>query len=232
MNAKSTVARPRGRRPSVDDFDLRDHMLDVAMQLFAERGIAATTVAQIAAAAGVTSAMVHYYFTNRERLLDAIVEERLAQAIAFVWRPTEPRIDDDPFALVGELVDRFFDVTHRMPWLPSIWLREIVHEGGLLRERMVRRIPLDHVGRLAERIRGAQQAGTLNPALEPAFLFHSIVALVMLPLATAKLWQSARGMPPIDRDVLHRHVRALLGSGMQPPAPARRARARSPRRPS
>ncbi|WDR86637.1 TetR/AcrR family transcriptional regulator [Burkholderia ambifaria] len=232
MNAKSTVARPRGRRPSVEDFDLRDHMLDVAIQLFAEHGIAATTVAQIAAAAGVTSAMVHYYFTNREQLLDAIVEERLAQVIAFVWRPTAPQIENDPFALVAELVDRFFDVTHRMPWLPSIWLREIVHEGGLLRERMVRRIPLEHVGRFAERIRAAQQAGTLNPSLEPAFLFHSIIALVMLPLATAKLWQSARGLPPIDRDVLHRHVRALLGSGMQPPLTARDAHSRSPRRPS
>ncbi|VWB45911.1 TetR family transcriptional regulator [Burkholderia arboris] len=233
MSAKSTDPKPRGRRPSVDDFDLRGHMLDVAIQLFAERGIAATTVAQIAAAAGVTSAMVHYYFTNREQLLDAIVEERLAQVIAFVWRPTEPRIENDPFALVAELVDRFFDVTHRMPWLPSIWLREIVHEGGLLRERMVRRIPLEHIGRFAERIRAAQQAGTLNPALEPAFLFHSIIALVMLPLATAKLWQSARGLPPIDRDALHRHVRALLGSGVQPPAAAPRTpQAPSPRRPS
>ena len=91
MNAKSR--RQAARAPSVDDFDLRDHMLDVAIQLFAERGIAATTVAQIAAAAGVTSAMVHYYFTNREQLLDAIVEERLAQVIAFVWRPTEPQIE-------------------------------------------------------------------------------------------------------------------------------------------
>ena len=57
----------------------------------------------------------------------------------------------------------------------------------------------------------------------------------MLPLATAKLWQSARGgLPPIERDVLHRHVRALLGSGMQPPAVASRAQVRSPspRRPS
>ncbi|KVC26688.1 TetR/AcrR family transcriptional regulator [Burkholderia pseudomultivorans] len=232
MSAKSTVSKPRGRRPSVDDFDLRDHMLDVAIALFAERGIAATTVAQIASAAGVTSAMVHYYFTNREQLLDAIVEERLAHAIAFVWRPTDRRVDDDPFALVAELVDRFFDVTHRMPWLPSIWLREIVHEGGMLRERMLRRIPLDHVGRFAERVRAAQQAGTLNPALEPAFLFHSIIALVMLPLATAKLWQSARGLPPIDREVLHRHVRALLDTGMQPPAARPRARTRTPRRPS
>ncbi|WP_256258520.1 TetR/AcrR family transcriptional regulator, partial [Burkholderia ubonensis] len=179
----------------MDDFDLRNHMLDVATSLFAERGIAATTVAQIAAAAGVTSAMVHYYFTNREQLLDAIVEERLAQVIAFVWRPTEPQAENDPFALVAELVDRFFDVTARMPWLPSLWLREIVNEGGQLRERMVRRIPLEHIGRFAERIRHAQQAGVVNPALEPALLFQSIIALVMLPLATAKLWQSARGLP-------------------------------------
>ncbi|RQS76774.1 TetR family transcriptional regulator [Burkholderia sp. Bp8963] len=229
MNAKSTIARPRGRRPSVDDFDLRNHMLDIATALFAERGIAATTVAQIADAAGVTSAMVHYYFTNREQLLDAIVEERLMQVIAFVWRPTEPVAEHDPFALVAELVDRFFDVTARMPWLPSLWLREIVNEGGLLRERMVERIPLEHVGRFAERIRHAQQAGIVNPALEPAFLFHSIIALVMLPLATAKLWQSARGMPPIDRDVLQKHVRALLGFGMQPPAAAPTRRARVPR---
>ncbi|KVN79553.1 TetR/AcrR family transcriptional regulator [Burkholderia ubonensis] len=217
MNAKSTVARPRGRRPSVDDFDLRNHMLDVATSLFAERGIAATTVAQIAAAAGVTSAMVHYYFTNREQLLDAIVEERLAQVIAFVWQPTEPQVETDPFALVAELVDRFFDVTARMPWLPSLWLREIVNEGGQLRERMVRRVPLEHIGRFAERIRLAQQAGVVNPALEPALLFQSIIALVMLPLATAKLWQSARGLPPVDRGVLQRHVGALLGFGMQPP---------------
>ncbi len=227
MNAKSTAPKPRGRRPSVDDFDLRNHMLDVATALFAERGIAATTVAQIAEAAGVTSAMVHYYFTNREQLLDAIVEERLAQVIAFVWQPTEPQVENDPFALVGELVARFFDVTARMPWLPSLWLREIVNEGGLLRERMVKRIPLEQIGRFAERIRRAQQAGIVNPALEPALLFQSIIALVMLPLATAKLWRGARGMPPIDRDGLQRHVGALLGFGMQPPPPARAARRRS-----
>lgn len=225
MNAKSTVAKPRGRRPAVEDFEVRGQMLDVATRLFAERGIAATTVAQIAEAAGVTSAMVHYYFTNREQLLDAIVEERLMQVIAFVWRPTDAHLDNDPFALVAELVSRFFDVTERMPWLPPLWLREIVNEGGMLRERMVGRIPVEHIRRFAERIRHAQEAGIVNPGLEPFFLFNSIIALVMLPLATSKLWHSARGLPALDRDALHRHVAALLGFGMQPPAPVRRPRA-------
>ena len=45
----------------------------------------------------------------------------------------------------------------------------------------------------------------------------AILALVMLPLATSKIWQSTRGLPRFDRDVLHRHVRALLGYGMQVP---------------
>lgn len=225
MKPNLSAPKPRGRRPSVEDFDVREHMLDTATRLFAERGIAATTVAQIAGEAGVTSAMVHYYFTNREQLLDAIVEERLARAVEFVWRPVEHEAGSDPFAFANELVERLFDVTARMPWLPPLWMREIVNEGGLLRERMLKRIPIDNLMRFATRIREAQQAGIVNPSIEPVYLFHSIIALVMLPLATSKVWQSqsARGLPTFDRELLHRHVDALLRSGMQIP----RSRARS-----
>ena len=221
MNAKPIATKPRGRRPSTEDVDVRGQMLDIATRLFAERGIAATTVAQIADEAGVTSAMVHYYFTNRAHLLDAIVEERLVPVIEYVWGPTDASIEHDPFALVDELVSRFFDVTGRMPWLPPLWLREIVNEGGLLRERMIDRIPVEHLKRFAERIRLAQQAGTVNPALDPLLLFNSVIALVMLPLATSKVWQSARGLPPLDRASLQRHVAALLECGMRPAATPR-----------
>ena len=231
MNAKRLPAKPLGRRPAVDHVDLREHLLDTATRLFAERGIAATTVAQIAAEAAVTSALVHYYFTNRERLLDAVVDERLAPAAEFVWRPAEEDTASDPFALAHEFVARLFDVTDRMPWLPPLWLREIVNEGGLLRERMIKRIPFDNVKRFGNRVAHAQQDGTVNPALEAALLFNSILALVMLPLATAKIWQSARGLPALERDTLRQHVTALLIGGMQPPQQAvqtkRRASSRS-----
>jgi AcrR family transcriptional regulator len=216
MHAKRALAKPLGRRPVIDNFDVREHLLDTATQLFAARGIAATTVAQIAAEAGVTSALVHYYFTNREKLLDAVVDERLAPAAEFVWRPAEEDASD-PFALVHEFVARLFDVTDRMPWLPPLWLREIVNEGGLLRERMIKRIPFDHIKRFGNRVAHAQRNGTINPELEAPLLFNSILALVMLPLATAKIWQSARGLPVIERDTLRQHVTALLIGGMQLP---------------
>src|SRR5215470_6966356 len=127
MNPKRQLAKPRGRRPAVENFDVREHLLDNATRLFSERGIAATTVAQIASAAGVTSALVHYYFTNRETLLDAIVEERVMPCVGFVWSAAGGDSSDDPFAMVSEFVTRLFDVTARMPWLPPLWLREVVN---------------------------------------------------------------------------------------------------------
>lgn len=207
----------RGRRRADADLDVRERLLACATQLFAARGIAATTMAQIASAAGVTSAMVHYYFTNREKLLDAVVDERIAPAIAFVWSGFDRDGDQNPHALVDDLVARLFDVTARMPWLPPLWLREIVNEGGLLRERVLGRLPVDRLRHFAARIGEAQRNGAIDPALEPPLLFMSIIALVMLPLATAKTWQSALGLPKIDREALHRHVSALLSAALRVP---------------
>jgi AcrR family transcriptional regulator len=227
-SSAATTSRPRGRRPATADLDMRERLLACATQLFAAQGIAATTMAQIAEAAGVTSAMVHYYFTNREKLLDAVVEERIAPSIAFVWASEESEAAQDPRALVEELVARLFDVTSRMPWLPPLWLREIVNEGGLLRERMLTRLPVEQLQRFAARIGEAQREGHVNAELEAPMLFISILALVMLPLATSTIWQNLRGFPKIERDALHRHVSALLSAALRPvplQKPERRATA-------
>ncbi|HKT92807.1 MAG TPA: TetR/AcrR family transcriptional regulator [Paraburkholderia sp.] len=222
--AAAAAPRPRGRRRAAADLDMRERLLASATQLFGEQGIAATTMAQIAEAAGVTSAMVHYYFTNREKLLDAVVDERIARSIAFVWESVEGDVAQDPHALVEELLARLFDVTSRMPWLPPLWLREIVNEGGLLRERMLKRLPIEQLQRFAARIGEAQHDGSVNAELEAPLLFISILALVMLPLATSKIWQSARGFPKIEREALHRHVSALLSAALRPAPQDKRVR--------
>ncbi len=53
--------RPRGSRPSGDN---REHLLDIALRLFSQQGIGHTSLNAIAREAGVTPAMLHYYFTG------------------------------------------------------------------------------------------------------------------------------------------------------------------------
>src|ERR1700723_323411 len=129
MSTAAPKSKRIGRPPAAVQSDPRPHLLDTATRLFAERGVADTTVAQIAAAAGVTSAMVHYYFKNREQLLDAVVDERIVRVIALIWSPIEDQADD-PLSIVPVLVARVMQCVESMPSLPSLWLREILDESG------------------------------------------------------------------------------------------------------
>ena len=56
-------------RPFADpDWDTRTQLLNAAAELFAEQGVAATSFTTIARRAGLTPAMVHYHFSDREQL--------------------------------------------------------------------------------------------------------------------------------------------------------------------
>jgi AcrR family transcriptional regulator len=65
---------------SPDDLTARARIRDAAIQLFAERGIAAATIRDIAQAAGVSSGLVRHHFGSKEALrdvCDVYAKERL-----------------------------------------------------------------------------------------------------------------------------------------------------------
>ena len=202
-----------GRRRSSADPGGREALLDAAIKLFAERGIANTTVAQIAAAGRVTPAMVHYWFDTRGKLQDAIVDERIAPLMRDVWMSADAA-QDDVVTLVRGLVSRMLDVTEQAAWLPSLWLREIVQEGGLLRERMLKRVPIDRVAAFRTTVARAQKEGRVHAGVAPELVFLSLLALVMLPQAVARTWQRLNPEATIDRARLERHVLTLLIEGL------------------
>ena len=88
----------RAGRPSGDDGDLRARLLDVATALYARAGIDATSLRAIAAEAGVTPAMLHYYFGDKARLTQALIDERLLPALA-PMRAGLAQAGDEPAAL-------------------------------------------------------------------------------------------------------------------------------------
>lgn len=214
LQKRSSRSSARGRRPRGNHPEGRQQLLQVAVELFAERGIANTTVAQIAAAAKVTSAMVHYWFDTREKLLDAVVEECLAPVIRRFWQPAEAE-HASALDLVAALLTGMLDVTEEIPWLASLWLREIVQEGGLLRERVLKRLPRDRNAAFRQKIIEAQRRGDINAQIAPELLFFSMLGLVMLPQSGSKSWDRlSADIASFDRAKLERHVSALLMHGL------------------
>jgi TetR/AcrR family transcriptional regulator len=218
MDARA-VARSIGRPRQGTGRGARDSLLDAAVVLFAEHGVAGTTIAEIAARAGVTAAMVHYYFSDRDRLLDAVVEERLLRIVTAIWSPVVDSAEVVP--ILRGLVRRILKAVEARPWLPSLWLREVLSEGGQLRPRMLKRLPLDYIQHLIGAVANAQRRGLINPELEPRLVFLSVIGLTLLPLATIRVWKEIPVLQQVSREDVARHAEALLVSAF---SPRRRAR--------
>jgi AcrR family transcriptional regulator len=216
--AGAAIARaPRGGgrkrrgpgRPRAHDANQRERLLDAAIECYRRDGIAATSARGIAVVAGVTPALVNYYFGSKRRLLDAVVAERILPAVAGVRAALEAA-GDDPRALAAAFVHGLHAAVAARPWFPSLWVREVLSDNGALRSVLIEHVAPITAQLLARRFRGAQARGALPAGVDPRLLVVSLMGLTMFPLAAAPLWRRTLDANDIDAAALERHTLALL----------------------
>lgn len=203
-------------RPGADGPDQRERVLDAAIACWVEHGIAATTLRRIADRAGVNPALLHYYFGDKSRLREAVIEARILPAFEGL-RARIAAEGNDVAGLVAGFVQGVGALVAAHPWLPALWVREVLCEGGGLRdvlfERLGPQLPLMMAGRFAE----AQAGGRLNPDLDPRLLMVSLVGLTLFPVAGAPVWRQLFDADDLDFDALRQHTLALLDRGLELP---------------
>lgn len=79
---KRTRGRPRKTVDERDDGNRRQALLAAAAHLFRQKGFAATTTRDIAAAADMQSGSPFYHFKSKDALLFAVMEEGMRSALA------------------------------------------------------------------------------------------------------------------------------------------------------
>lgn len=127
----SATADPPGRRLLARP-ERRAAILRAAATAFAHRGFAATSMEEVAAAAGITKLIVYRHFPSKEALYDGVLEQvstRLAAAfVALLDREPPPRLgiramltvareDPDGFVLLWRHAEReptFAEHAHRI----------------------------------------------------------------------------------------------------------------------
>lgn len=213
---RTGAGRPAGRspgRPNADSPDLRERLLDAAIACFVREGIAATSLRTIATEAGVTPALLHYYFGDKAQLQEAVIAERVLPAFQQLREPVLAA-GDDVAGLIAGFVTGVGRLVAAHPWLPPLWVREVLCEGGALRDVLFERIGPQLPQMMAARFAQAQSRGELNEDLDPRLLMVSLVGLTLFPAAGAPIWRRLLQADDLDFDVLRRHTLALLDRGL------------------
>jgi TetR/AcrR family transcriptional regulator len=104
------MARPR----SADHDVKRRAILDRSAALFAQNGYDRTSMAEVAAACGVSKALLYHYYVGKDTLLFDILSvhlQELLDATGAVGKSLPPR--ERLRALVGALLDAYRDADHQ-----------------------------------------------------------------------------------------------------------------------
>ena len=117
--------------------------------------------------------------------------------------------------LVAGFVRGMGQTIERHPWLPALWVREVLCEGGALRDVMFNRVAPQLPVKLAAAFAEAQSQGRLNPDLDPRLLVTSLVGLTLFPATGAPIWRRVFAADDIDAQTLLTHTVALLDRGLQ-----------------
>lgn len=211
--------RPPGRpAAAAGEGDRRAHALDAALACYVQHGIAATSLRDISRQAGVTPALLHYYFGDATGLRDAVVAERVMPLFGEVRAALLGMPDASLRASLEAFVDCICGLIARHPWLPPLWIREVVSEGGGLRELLAIRLMPELAALMVARFEAEQEAGRLNRGLEPRLMMISLAGLTLLPAAGMPIWRRLFAAEDLGVEAIRTHALALLERGLELPA--------------
>jgi AcrR family transcriptional regulator len=157
-------------------------VLDAALDLFAERGFAGTSIRDLAERVGMTKASLYYHFASKQVLLVALVQpamDELTSCALAAESASQP-----PERLIRRLVDLFDDHRH------------VLH--GMLHDVSARRVLIEqhHVFDGLSRLERA-----LARSADPADLLRARCAIGAIRgafVTTDELHASTLNLPPTD----------------------------------
>ena len=219
-------------RSKTDDPEARAKILAAAEALFAEHGFAGVGIRQIAAAAGVNGAMIHYYFGNKESLYRAIIENAastvrglIAEAISSATT-LEERLTRFVKAYAGYLFGH--------PHLARILSREMLAGGKHIME-IIPKYATTNYGMLREAMAEGIRGGELRDIdvdLAPISLIGMIIVFQLIrPLVAIGLGKIQFDDRFIEQLAVHT-VDLFLNGAASPAkqAAVKRAKPSAPRR--
>ncbi|MDR1935552.1 MAG: TetR family transcriptional regulator [Candidatus Accumulibacter sp.] len=207
----------------------RNAILDAAEIVFHERGVGKTSLAEIAAAAGVTRGAVYWHFVNKLDLFDAMAQRTFGVMEA---KHDELRQHhyDDPVEMLRELTLYFFDRVANDPSYRRIiqisWHKcEYVGEMVEIRDRHLERgRRFLSIGVTA--FRASQELGFLSPQADPHTAAIGMMAVVDGLVVNWTLDPTAFSLLDAGAEIIDSYLAGLRSEGAKRSGTARAGKKR------
>jgi len=101
----------------------QQRILEVATNVFYQKGLAGARMQEIADLSGINKAMLHYYYTTKEQLFDKVFQRTFFMYIGSISRLLSTA---SPFKeKLWNFIDEVMDMLQKYPYIPVFILHEL-----------------------------------------------------------------------------------------------------------
>jgi AcrR family transcriptional regulator len=205
-------ARPKKQRRA--PADRPKEILGAALELFAERGFAATRLDDVAARAGLSKAAIYLYFKDKTALFKGVVRQAIGANILTVEALTNAhqgpvaslipgilefmasRVEDTPMASIAKVV---IAESRAFPDIGRFYLKEVIGRGVPLFEGLIAR---------------GVESGEFR-AVDPMLTVRSLIGPMLLSIIWKTVFEPI-GAEKLDVRALARHHADLMLHALRP----------------
>jgi AcrR family transcriptional regulator len=189
-----------------------ERLIQAATDCFLNDDYHKVSTRQIAAAAGTNISMIRYYFGNKEGLYEEMIRQTL-----------QPLLDvlDGPLLSSSEGFGAYFQLYyHTMrenPRFPALILKVLALNQGP-GKRFIHQLLERGRSRAHKKVSELQEAGLVDPDLDPDIVRIAFVSLAMMPMLLKDVFEEQLGkaMGPEFLDALAAFDGRLFSAGLVP----------------
>lgn len=192
--------------------DRRNQIIDVAIELFASKGLDVTTVDEIAQAAGISKGTIYLYFKSKDDIFDAILAERSAmpQFIDLMGdAETSTAAERSLQAFLEQFGNKFLDAMDNYHLVFRMVLVS-AHRYPAQAERVYNNLILKANKMLAEFLVAQAKAGRIRRLDSPLVTARCLVGMLLMYVLSQEMLGGKKFTPIQQNDWVKESVRIFL----------------------
>lgn len=176
-----------GKKINTMTADPKEKILAAAREVFTRKGYAASSMREIAEAAGVNKGLLHYYNWNKRKLFQCVFEEAFN---SFALRINETFYSDRPLPeKIETFVEQYLDLLLKNPHLPGFVISELNQHPEEFIANILRQKARPDPTPLLVQVQLEGQAGRIRE-VNPFHFFLNLISMCVFPFLARPMVQN------------------------------------------
>ncbi len=195
----------------MSSIEKRQHIINVAENLFSQKGFGGTSVRDIAEAAGVNISMISYYFGSKEGLMQALFQERMGSIT--------PRLEQlvnvekyTPFKKVEILITDYIDRTLQKSMFHKILISEQLLENNPVITELLNDFKMKNMQLLELIIAEGQKKGDFKKKVDVNLMMNTLIGTVTQTLIHLDFYKKYNCMEEVSKEELKQLLKTKLNN--------------------